>query len=42
MTARICEVTDTLGDVVKKNGEFTWSKSIQDIGERRTRKDVKK
>ena len=44
MTARMCEVADTLGEVVKRNlnkltkmsGNSLRSKSIPDIGERRT------
>ena len=35
MTAGMCEVTDTLGNVANCFGEFARSKSIRDIGERR-------
>ena len=35
MTAGMCEVTDTLGNVANCFREFARSKSIQDIGERR-------
>ena len=35
MTAGMCEVTDTLGNVANRFREFARSKSIQDIGERR-------
>ena len=35
MTAGMCEVTDTLGNVANCFGEFARSKSMQDIGERR-------
>lgn len=35
MTAGMCEVTDTLGNVANCFREFARSKSMQDIGERR-------
>lgn len=39
MTAWMCEVADTLGEVVPNTScirEFAWSESVLDIDERRT------